>query len=510
MPNDILKALASLPKSMSETYKRVLDSIPQQDLEHSKRLLAFLTYSTRPLYIWEAVDILAISFQEIPKFHRRYRMPHPQRVVKFCSSLVAFTEDQQIKLSHFSVQEYLTSNEDKGRFSHDLEPSVAQSSITEVLTAYLLSIKNYQDNWSGFKRSDHLHKIRDRFPLLQYCSGHLFYHARYVQETSGFTQQCILECLSSRKAWGLLLWSSNQDHGGELDRLFNPALWESRLVVHLEPLYVVCVKGMRHTAQLLLEQGADVNALCGKFGTPLQAACSLGNSEVAKLLIEWGADVDLKFTPDGEKELRTALVPAILNGMTDVVKLLLERGADPNIASVTAFTNIRDYYPLSAASGIGSREMVEALLDHGADPQRCHFSRGTALMNACYEGHTAVAELLINSGAIIDLVVEAFQINTSVQPLNDITYLGAMWSCTALKLACYSGHVGTVKVLIRKGADVNLSGDHDTALTIARSRRHERVVQILLKHGARDRSMAELELARLRSAYEHQSRMLMG
>lgn len=117
MPNDLLDALCLLPKSLSETYRRILDNIPESDLSHSRRILTFLTYAERPLYINEAVDVLATTFKKTPSFHPDYRMPVPKRVVNFCSSLVTLTNGGQLVLAHSSVHEYLTSNEDKGHFS---------------------------------------------------------------------------------------------------------------------------------------------------------------------------------------------------------------------------------------------------------------------------------------------------------------------------------------------------------------------------------------------------------
>ena len=41
--------------------------------------------------------------------------------------------------------------------------------------------------------------------------------------------------------------------------------------------------------QLLLDNGADVNAQGGKYGNALKAASSEGHEDVAQLLRDWGA-----------------------------------------------------------------------------------------------------------------------------------------------------------------------------------------------------------------------------
>ncbi|KAJ6631778.1 hypothetical protein B0H10DRAFT_1719533, partial [Mycena sp. CBHHK59/15] len=42
--------------------------------------------------------------------------------------------------------------------------------------------------------------------------------------------------------------------------------------------------------RLLLEKGADPNALGGSYGSAIQAASDTGHLEIVKLLIETGAD----------------------------------------------------------------------------------------------------------------------------------------------------------------------------------------------------------------------------
>src|SRR5437763_6649758 len=49
------KALASLPTTLDETYKRILKGIPDKQKPYATRLLQFLTYSKRPLKIQEAI-----------------------------------------------------------------------------------------------------------------------------------------------------------------------------------------------------------------------------------------------------------------------------------------------------------------------------------------------------------------------------------------------------------------------------------------------------------------------
>ena len=59
-------------------------------------------------------------------------------------------------------------------------------------------------------------------------------------------------------------------------------------------LQVASVKGDVKTVELLINAGADVDALGGECGTALQAAAAGGHEEVVEMLLEADADVNLR------------------------------------------------------------------------------------------------------------------------------------------------------------------------------------------------------------------------
>jgi ankyrin repeat protein len=80
-------------------------------------------------------------------------------------------------------------------------------------------------------------------------------------------------------------------------------------------------------ARLLLERGADVNALStGAIAKvrPLGTAAFVRSTRMARLLLDAGADVN----GEGEGGF-TALDTAVQNGDEEMIALLLERGASP-------------------------------------------------------------------------------------------------------------------------------------------------------------------------------------
>ena len=77
-------------------------------------------------------------------------------------------------------------------------------------------------------------------------------------------------------------------------------------------------KGQTETVALLLEKGADVNAMDNDGITALMWTTKYGRTEIVKILLERGADV-LAVDQYGD----TALSMASKNGYTEIVKLIL-------------------------------------------------------------------------------------------------------------------------------------------------------------------------------------------
>ncbi|KAH9166809.1 hypothetical protein EDB89DRAFT_1857067, partial [Lactarius sanguifluus] len=118
LPQSIRRTLNELPKSLDETYERVLKEIGMANRDHARRLLQCLTAAARPLRVEELAEILALDFGEVegatPKLNEDWRWEDRQRaVLSTCSSLVTQVDDGNsriIQFSHFSVKEFLTSD----------------------------------------------------------------------------------------------------------------------------------------------------------------------------------------------------------------------------------------------------------------------------------------------------------------------------------------------------------------------------------------------------------------
>jgi ankyrin repeat protein len=96
-------------------------------------------------------------------------------------------------------------------------------------------------------------------------------------------------------------------------------------------LHLAVFGGQEETARLLLERGADPNALSTNEAVrvpPLGTAAFVRSVPLAQLLLDSGADANGR----GEGGF-SALHSAAQNGDEDLARLLLERGADKSLAT---------------------------------------------------------------------------------------------------------------------------------------------------------------------------------
>lgn len=132
------------------------------------------------------------------------------------------------------------------------------------------------------------------------------------------------------------------------------------------PLHDAVSHDLPEVVDLLLEKGANVDAISQAGSTPLLIAARSGVSEYAAKLLAYGANIE-----DGGDKYHSPLFTAVAYNNVNLVKYLCKMGADVN--TVTADFNT----PLHEACHQANHEVIRTLLDHGALPNaldRCNMT----------------------------------------------------------------------------------------------------------------------------------------
>lgn len=228
----------------------------------------------------------------------------------------------------------------------------------------------------------------------------------------------------------------------------------------------------------------------------LKCAVEEGGAEAVKLCLAQGASVNCKFKDDLYTPLHTACSSGTNGGSMEVLNLLLEKGADGNACNKWRET------PLLIAANNGHRAAVEALLKHGADPSLCSEAGWSALTFAAHKGYDDIVALLLRAGAPVNCRVT----EDSSTPLHKACagskpgHLSAVkqlldggadvhalnkWRETPLLTAANHGQAGAVDALLKSGADPCKCTDTGwSPLSIAAYKGHDSVVRLLLEEGA--------------------------
>jgi hypothetical protein len=338
-PNDLRRALKSLPKTLDDTYARILHSINKEDnSKDAFKILQWLAYSTRPLQLDEIVEVIAVDIEDDPKFDPENRLLEPRNILTICSSLVT-TAASELRLAHFSVKEYLVSDRVPTEYSI---ANCAQENIARTCLTYLLYFKG-----PCLLTSDNIKE----FPLARYAAEHWMHHARMAGKDADRTYLLIME-----------LFQSKRDAYINWIRLFEPDRpWiDPDLTRSLEsvpsPLYYASLEGLIKSSGQLVEKGAEVNAEGGRHNNALQAASHRGHDAVVQRLLEVGAEVNAQGGYFGN-----ALQAASYRGHDAVVQQLLEAGADVNTKGG------HFHSALQAASCGGHDAVVQRLREAGAE-----------------------------------------------------------------------------------------------------------------------------------------------
>ena len=297
----------------------------------------------------------------------------------------------------------------------------------------------------------------------------------YIAEHKGYTR--IAELLIENDAKAISPSLRGAITIGDLERvkvlISQSADVNSQKILANRFLHLACENGYKEIVELLIDKGADINAENNIGQTPLDRAELFNKAETAKLLINHGA--------------KRGLFSSVSSGDTEEVKRRISQGAEVNAIRIGQSL-------LHIACQSGNKKIVELLINSGADVNVSNRRGLTPLDIAERDGQTEIIELLrvqgakkgfsnllraINSGDIEQvklLISQGADVNTKNNA-----------GQTLLHIACRSGNKEVVEFLIDQGANINSKSNRDlTPLDLAQRAGHTEIVELLKKHGAKE------------------------
>lgn len=160
-----------------------------------------------------------------------------------------------------------------------------------------------------------------------------------------------------------------------------------------EALHWAVTRGDIQQVRLLVSAGADISGRLRRPGTPadlqtpLQMAAERGHASIVQLLLDLGAEVNA--LDDSHSTVLHSVASRRQQRYLPVVQLLLQYGANPNARDEL------ESAPLHAAAANNGVAIVELLLTHGAHPLARDQLGRTPLLWAASLGHPAVLQMLL-------------------------------------------------------------------------------------------------------------------
>ncbi|KAF5547710.1 ankyrin protein 3 [Fusarium mexicanum] len=458
------KRLEQVPSGLSDLFKDLLKR-DNSNMEELKLSLLWILLSERPLKpeeyyhaIWSGLYLEGLADLEIPEVDTDDSEDCFTRcVISSSKGLAEITKVKQprVQFIHESVRDFLI--KDKGL--HELWPELGpdwESVGHERLKMCCYSYFEFVVEKGQLEAEDYepLDCRVEAYPLLQYASQFVLHHSDFAANT--VDQQPFLE------SFRLFVWN----------RVVNT--FENFEVRKYSPtaglLYILADRGHSSLIRTRLESDANVDVPSEKdrYVYPLIAAMAKGHKASVLVLLGLpsalyeGMDVTEGILPniDAGGTSRTPLSWACENGYFGIARVLVERDAQPIDVSESA------YSPLMLASKNGHINIARWLLSHDADVNRRHKNE-SAIWLALSIGHAELVELLLDAGA------------------DPNTY--GIRRVSALRLAVERGHEKVVKLLLKRGADVNAGGRWEqTPLHCTAEREGTRaIMEALLSFGAR-------------------------
>lgn len=482
----IEERLGKLPKTLNDAYKEIIQMIEKNgETEILERAVKWIMCAQGHLTTGEILDAIRLAPSSDGSTLCVDSIPTAEEtLLGICRHLVVKDSHSKLwKFPHASVIEYFEE-------VHQWNLERAHSFVARICLLYLLDDECTQKVKSTVKRrwstdlsehpghskhSKHSKDSDDSEDICPYILGNWFVHVLALEkpelhevEISKLLERFLGIDKSPRQssqyyqAWIKLIIPIHS-----LPRRWYSMYFPLVNFYPLEdPIFGICIFGFYYLIQDYWKSGIDVLSV-NKWGIDLLSiAAQYGHLKICEKLIELGSDVNrlLSSHPNGS----TALSNAIKKRDVNMVRYLISLGADPNLP-------LKGHSALCAsisASPDNNLECTEILLDAKADPNRpcgprCEFLYPLGF--AVLRGNIDVAKILLRKGADVNLFGETGDYGS------------------ALEAAAHQSNEEKCKLLIEYGADVNADlkvGKYGSALVAAAFHNNDQICKLLIEHGA--------------------------
>lgn len=171
---EIHEALRNMPEDISQFFSRTMSRIANNGF--ALRTLLWLAYAKNPLSFDALSHALSIQLDKgFLKDVNRDNIPHIDALVENCFGLIVKDGENNLRLAHFSIQEYLKSNPQVFGSAMDPDLYIAKVCLRYLSMDVFKTKCTYGDKIFG-------ERIRN-YPLLEYAAKRWRWHVPYETET---------------------------------------------------------------------------------------------------------------------------------------------------------------------------------------------------------------------------------------------------------------------------------------------------------------------------------------
>ncbi|MCJ1396183.1 hypothetical protein MMC18_009072 [Xylographa bjoerkii] len=338
-PQQLWDTVCTTPPGLDQAYERDVKRILELDTDQRDRAIGILRwtlFALRPLTVGELTE--SLMTEVLGHFTKHHADDSPdgwdqyyanEQIRDLCGTLIEFRGQKDsekrwtVHFVHSLVREHLLSTVGMKdsifeKFSVSKITS-EQSLLAKICLQYLCSDVLHERR---SQKAEDFQKLLKEYQFLEHASRHWCLHAKNDHGLSK-DLQTLLDRLFEPKASRWITWSEVFETKDETYEQFEKRSKGD----HPSPLYYASLLGLFEALKRLQNQGLDLNAKGGKYGSALQAAAVYDHKDLVTLLLENGANVNITGGEFGSAIVGAAATTSTTDSSA-VVQILVAKGAD--------------------------------------------------------------------------------------------------------------------------------------------------------------------------------------